>query len=118
MSEGIWQRVCVTSFLLLLLSGWLGNALERRNSPLGNIGLALLGLSLLAFIVSVPPVAVRTFLVAQTRIGNGDKPLVKFLSVHERGAVRLVWSIWALGALIASPFVPRDLAVLPLNLRW
>jgi len=37
---------------------------------------------------------------------------------NERSAVRVMASILALGALMAAPFVLRDLAVLPFNLRW
>jgi hypothetical protein len=110
-SPRMWRRICFTSLLVLIATGWLGNALEGRIGRLGLVGLAaVIDVALLAFIVSIPPVMVRALIDAQTRIGNGESTAIRFLVRHERGVVLLVWIVWILGALIAAPFVLRDLA--------
>lgn len=109
-----WRWLCLGSLITLIVSGWLGNWLDGRIGRNAIIALgAVLGASLLAFIVSIPPVMVRSFVQTQTRIGNGGTPMVKFVAAHERAVVWLVWGTWGLGILIAAPLILRDLRATP-----
>ena len=73
----------------------------------------MIDVALLAFIVSIPPVLVRALIDAQRRLGNSEVAAVRFLERNERGVVRLMWIVWALGALLAAPFVIHDLFTAP-----
>lgn len=110
----MWRRICAISLLVLIAAGWLGNVLEGRIGRLGLVSLAaVIDVALLAFIVSIPPVLVRAVIDAQRRAGNSDVAAVRFLERNERGVVRLMWIVWAAGALFAAPFVIHDLATGP-----
>ncbi len=110
LSPGTWRRVCAISLLVLITAGWLGNALQGRIGRLGLVSLAaVIDVALLAFLISIPPVMVRALIDAQRRLGNSDVAAVRFIERNERGVVRLMWIVWALGALLAAPFVIHDL---------
>lgn len=109
-SPGMWRRICAISLLVLIAAGWLGNALQGRIGRLGLVSLAaVIDVALLAFLISIPPVMVRALIDAQRRLGNSDVAAVRFIERNERGVVRLMWIVWALGALLAAPFVIHDL---------
>lgn len=110
LSPGTWRRICAISLLVLITAGWLGNALQGRIGRLGLVSLAaVIDVALLAFLISIPPVMVRALIDAQRRLGNSDVAAVRFIERNERGVVRLMWIVWALGALLAAPFVIHDL---------
>lgn len=61
----------------------------------------LLGLALLAGMVHV-------FVALQTRIGNGEVPVVRFLAAHERGVIFGMWGMVLLGVIVALPAMWSD----------
>ena len=64
--------------------------------------------AMVGIVACIPPLALRAFDAAQTRIGNDAHPMVAALRRHERGAARTVWAMWAAGALLGVPFLVRE----------
>ncbi|MBI4193689.1 MAG: hypothetical protein HY526_01280 [Betaproteobacteria bacterium] len=112
MNPQAWRVLCLGSFAVLAAAGVIGGVLEQvvGEPPLVYLLVVwgCMGLAFLCFIVSVPPVAIRFFIAGQERIGNADYALVRFLREHEWQVVRVVWLVWAVGALIALPVAIRD----------
>jgi hypothetical protein len=56
-----------------------------------------------AAIACVPPLAVRSFVGGQRRIGRGDAPRVAWVTRHEAGLVGAVWLVWLAGLAAGLP---------------
>jgi hypothetical protein len=93
------------------------NALDQRAAATGHpvstvasATLAVVGLAaLLGFLACVPIVVIKLFLAGQTRIGNAGHPAVGWLANNETMAVRGVWLVWLLGAIVAAPAIVREI---------
>jgi hypothetical protein len=58
---------------------------------------------------SLVPVMLHVFLDLQARIGNSDLWIVRVLREHESGVIYGVWTMFALGTLIALPVMAKDM---------
>lgn len=123
------RRRSVTTRNWLLLAGGaiavlgglaiVGTMLQQRaaaiGEPVSQATLSMLRVAAFAAFATVlaclPPLVLRAFVGAQTRIGNASHPVVGFLTRHETGTVRGVWAVWAVGALVAAPAMWRDIGV-------
>jgi hypothetical protein len=75
------------------------------------------GAILLCFVVlgcALVPLMLRLFVSMQASIGNADLWLVRLLREHERGVTLTMWTMFALGTLIALPVMARDMLGLDL----
>ena len=61
---------------------------------------------------SIVPLALRFFISAQIKIGNGELFLVKWLQAHEQGFVFGVWIMFIIGLCISLPAaIKEDLGI-------
>jgi hypothetical protein len=98
----------------ILLLGVAGRILGLSRTPERRATSApwMAGAVLLLFLVlggSLLPLMLRAFLVMQAGIGNSELWIVRALREHETGVVYAVWSMFALGTLIALPVMAKDM---------
>ena len=95
-------------FLVLLITGWGGNALEAagviKHPQAMRVPMMIFFFGLfLAFAFSLVPTMVKLFVEGQGAIGNSSQGFVRFIATHESGVIWTVWGIWILGLSIALP---------------
>jgi hypothetical protein len=72
--------------------------------------LRYIGIACLAGIFAcVPPLVVKLFVAAQTRVGHGAHPMVSGLREHEALVVGVVWVMMLGTVTMAWPYVVADL---------
>lgn len=95
-------------FLLMLLMGWGGTALEsfgvlkdpqRLQTPMRIIFFTIF----IVFAFSLIPTMVKGFLAGQASVGNADKSLIQFIDRHQVGIIWGFWIIWIAGFVVALP---------------
>src|SRR3982074_1196280 len=95
-------------FATLVVLGWAGTLLEALDLVPPGPGIRLaslvifLGLSV-ALAFSAIPLMVQLVLGFQVRLGNANRPLIRSLIARQRVIVFILWSLIALGLLIAIP---------------
>jgi hypothetical protein len=100
-------------FAALIVLGWVGNLLEALDLVPPGPGIRLaslvifLGLSV-ALAFSAIPLMVQLVLGFQVRLGNANRPLIRSLIARQRVIVFILWSLIALGLLIAVPAAILD----------
>lgn len=112
-ANAIVAGLAMAAILLLSLLGYLIDAEQLIADPQTpeHLGLYALGVFFVLFLIlsfAVVPLFLRTFVVLQERIGNGQLAIVKLLRVHERGVTYGFWAVYALGTLIALPVMLQD----------
>jgi hypothetical protein len=116
--------LAVGSFVAMIALSVLGAILQSRGwhpdpehpdriaTLVGGVFFALF--LLLGF--SLVPLMIHLFVVAQTRIGNGELGLIRTLAAHERAATWAVWALFGSGLAIATPVMLHDLFGVELRL--
>jgi hypothetical protein len=109
MDTRFYVIVAMTSFGLIVLSAVIGNVLESMGvltrESIGRRGTFIVLLfyfalfCILAF--SLVPVLLKTFILMQIRIGNGELGLIRWVRGHEQAVVYGVWVLFGAGLLIA-----------------
>ncbi len=100
-------------FAALIVLGWVGNLIEALDLVPRGPGIRLLSvvvfLGLAAALgFSAIPLMVQLVLGFQVRIGNAHRPVIRSLIAHQRVIVFVLWSLIALGLLIAVPAAILD----------
>lgn len=101
--------VLVVSFSLTVVGAIAGGYLESAGiltrERLGRSGVvAVVSVFFLLFLVmafAAVPLGLRAFLSMQTRVGNGEVPLIAWMLAHERSITYGVWGLFAAGLGIA-----------------
>jgi hypothetical protein len=60
------------------------------------------------FCLALVPICLKTYLIGQSKIGNGDLPLVKFLNENTMKAVFGMWLLFISGLVTALPYMIKD----------
>jgi len=110
----------VLSFVMIFVSGLLGRVAISAGMSQNTAGmLTRLAILFLFFIFGFACIGlmIHVFIVLQTRIGNATAPMVRFLADHETGITFVFWGFLGFGALIALPFVLKDLVGLQM-VEW
>ena len=114
MNTKICLIIFASAFGLLIVSAIIGNILES-NGVLGTLGskgtTAIMVFYFALFCVlgfSIVPLALRFFISAQIKIGNGEFFLIKWLQAHEQGFVLGVWIMSIIGLCISLPAAIKD----------
>ena len=106
--------VFVSAFGLLIVSAIIGNILESNGTvkALSPKGIAVVKMFYFALFCvlgfSIVPLALRFFISAQIKIGNGEFFLIKWLQAHEQGFVLGVWIMSIIGLCISLPAAIKD----------
>lgn len=99
-------------FLLMLLMGWGGAALqasgvwkhpEQLQTPMRLIFFTIF----IVFAFSLIPTMVKAFVAGQAMIGNAGKGPIKFLDRHQVGVIWGFWVLWIAGFAVALPTMIR-----------
>ena len=111
-------KICLTIFAsafgLLIVSAIIGNILESNGtlktlSPNATSAVMIFYFALFCVLgFSIVPLALRFFISAQIKIGNGELFLVKWLQAHEQGFVFGVWIMFIIGLCISLPAAIKD----------
>ena len=111
-------KICLTifasAFVLMIVSAIIGNILEANgtlNKLSPNVTTAVMIFYFALFCVLgffIVPLALRFFISAQIKIGNGELFLVKWLQAHEVGTVIGVWIFLLIGLCMAIPSAIKD----------
>lgn len=111
--------VAAISFVLIFLSGVTGHfialaGVEQKTVDMGVKAAILLFFFLFGF--SLIGLMLHVFIVMQAGAGNGNVPMIRFLTDHEAGITFAAWGFLALGTVVAVPFALYDIGFrLPLR---
>jgi len=106
--------IFASAFGLLIASAIIGNILESKGtfkilSPQGIAAVKMFYFALFCVLgFSIVPLALRFFISAQIKIGNGEFFLIKWLQAHEPGCVLGVWIMFIIGLCISLPAAIKD----------
>jgi hypothetical protein len=110
--EQVNMKVRLIAFLaafgLMIVAAIIGNVLESKGlltrEKLGPDGVAagmMIYFGLFCLICfTIVPLAVRIFLIGQTKIGNGQLAIIKWLQAHENAVVFAAWGFFILSLII------------------
>ena len=114
MNTKICLAIFASAFGLFIVSAIIGNILESNgtlNALSPNATSAVMISQFALFCVlgfSIVPLALRFFISAQIKIGNGEFFLIKWLQAHELGFVLGVWIMFIIGLCISLPAAIKD----------
>ncbi|GAB4022812.1 hypothetical protein [Spirosoma koreense] len=83
----------------LIIPGGVTSLFWQKVGPYAVFGLIFM------VILTLVPIALKGFILAQYKLGNGDQPIVHFLDRHVKKLVRLGWVVLILGLAVALPFM-------------
>jgi hypothetical protein len=114
MNTKTWLIIFGGTFGLLIVSAIIGNILESNGtlktlSPEVETAVMIFYFALFCVLgFSIVPLALKLFISAQIKIGNGELFLVKWLQAHEQGFICGVWIMFIIGLCISLPAAIKD----------
>ena len=116
MNIKLFLIIFASVFGLIILSAVIGNILESKGmltvEAIGSKGVT--AVKIFYFVLfcimgfSIVPLVIRLFISLQTRIGNAEFFLVRFLQGHEQSVVFGVWIVFIIGLCFAVPAGIKD----------
>ncbi len=104
--------IAISSFGMMIAGSIISNILVSKgfisNPWLEKIVFIFFCLLFLALAFAIVPIFVRAFITAQTKIGNGNLPMIQFLKKNETKAIFFLWGFFLLGIIIAAPVAIKD----------
>jgi hypothetical protein len=103
--------VAAISFVLIFVAGVIGNfAVSAGGDPKtvdSSVKAAILVLFCF-FGFSCIGLMLHVFIVLQSGIGNQHVPMIRFLTVHEKGVTFAIWGFLGIGTMVAMPVALRE----------
>ena len=98
--------LAAASFAAMIILSIIGSALHSkgiiRDSSIAQRISAIIFFTLFAiFAGAAIPAMIYIFVAAQSKIGNADIAMVRFLRLHANGVTFAFWSVFAAGGIIA-----------------
>jgi hypothetical protein len=103
--------MATVSFALIFLAGVAGHMAVQAGSDQKTVDPIVHAAILILFCFfgfSCIGLMLHVFTVLQIAIGNGNAPMIRFLTLHETGVIFAAWGFLGMGALVAIPFALED----------
>jgi hypothetical protein len=107
--------LAIASFAAMIILSIIGSALHskgiiRDSSPAQRISAIIFFTLFAIFSGASIPAMIYIFAAAQSKIGNADLAMVRFLRLHADGVTFAFWSVFLAGFLIALPVMWSNLS--------
>lgn len=104
--------IAISSFSLMIAGSIISNILVSKgfisNPRVEKIIFIFFCILFLALAFAIVPIFLRLFITAQTKIGNGNLSIVRFIKKNETPVTFFLWGFFLLGIIIALPAIIKD----------
>jgi hypothetical protein len=105
--------VIISIVLVFIIVGIIGNALmpagmEKLDKKYIGYMKGFVFTMFFLVCLSLVPICLKSFLLAQSKIGNEGVPLVKLLNQNTMKAVFALWTFFTIGLITALPYMIKD----------
>ena len=104
--------IAISSFGMMIAGSIISNILVSKgfisNPLIEKIVFIFFCLLFLALAFAIVPIFIRAFITAQTKIGNGNLPIIRWLKKNETKTIFFLLGFFLLGMIIALPAIIKD----------
>lgn len=112
MNIKLFMITAVSSIGLMIIGSIISNILISKgfisNPLVEKMVFIFFCLLFLALAFAVVPIFIWAFITAQTKIGNGNIPIIRWLKKNEIKTVYFLWGFFLVGMIIALPAAIKD----------
>ena len=104
--------IAVSSFGMMIVGSIISNILVSKgyisNPQVEKLIFIFFCILFLALAFAVVPIFIRVFVTMQTKIGNGNLPIIQWIKKNEIKLIYFLWGFFLLGLIIALPAIIKD----------